>query len=62
MHNEEFRHKSEVRLYLALTRQRGLDWFKGFVYGWKRWPGSQLQKDYFDQLRKGNTGDYGEWK
>jgi hypothetical protein len=58
---EEHRHQCEVRHYLALARRQGLGWFKAFVVGWKRWPDSKLQRDFWAQWKAGNSGKHGEW-
>ena len=58
---EQFRHQCEVRAWIALTRKRGLPWFKSFTYKWKRWPDSQLQRDFWEQWKAGNSGAAGEW-
>ena len=59
--SEQHRHRCEVRHYLQLTRKRGLPWLKNFVGGWKRWPDSQLQTDFWEQWKAGNNGKHGEW-
>jgi hypothetical protein len=59
---EQHRHRCEVRHLLARTHGSGLGWLKGFVEDWKRWPGSQLQKDFWTQHKAGNTGQAGDWR
>ena len=58
---EQHRHRSETRHYLAQERKYDDAWFRCFLLGWQRWPGSALQKDFNEQRRLGNTGRHGEW-
>jgi hypothetical protein len=65
---EQFRHKCEVRDLIAKTRRNGKAWIQTYCEGdgktckpWKRWAGSALEADFWQQLRAGNTGQAGEW-
>lgn len=59
---EEHRHKCECRFWLAQTEKRGMEWFRDFVRNFKRWPDSKLQADYSEQYRRGNKGEWGDWR
>lgn len=48
-----------IRQLLRWRAERGDDWMRGFVAGWKRWPG--LREDFKRQWAAGGRGAEGDW-
>lgn len=57
---ETHRHRCWVRQLIVYRREWGLQKFREYVKGMKAWP--EIQKDFVDQWRKGNTGKDREWR
>ena len=53
-------HRSLVRQLLSLRAVYGLDWLRGYVKDWPRWPG--LRADFESQWLAGNRGELGDWR
>lgn len=49
-----------IRQLLAWRAERGLDWLRGYVAGWPRWP--ELKDDFATQWNAGNRGEAGDWR
>ena len=52
--------RSFVRHLLRLHLERGTEWLRGYVDGWKMWE-EDLRVDFWAQCRRGNTGEDGQW-
>ena len=52
--------RSLIRQLLRWHRERGAEWLRGYVDGWKMWE-EDLRVDFWAQCRRGNTGEDGQW-
>ena len=52
--------RSLIRQLLRLHLERGVEWLRGYVDGWKMWE-EDLRVDFWAQCRRGNTGEEGKW-
>ncbi len=52
--------RSLIRQLLRWHRERGVEWLRGYVDGWKMWE-EDLRVDFWAQCRRGNTGEEGKW-
>lgn len=52
--------RSLIRQLLRWHRERGEEWLRGYVDGWKMWE-EDLRVDFWAQCRRGNTGEEGKW-
>ena len=52
--------RSLIRHLLRLHLERGTEWLRGYVEGWKMWE-EDLRVDFWAQCRRGNTGEDGQW-
>ena len=52
--------RSLVLHLLRLHLERGTEWLRGYVDGWKMWE-EDLRVDFWAQCRRGNTGEEGKW-
>lgn len=52
--------RSLIRQLLRWHRERGTEWLRGYVEGWKMWQ-DDLRVDFWAQNRRGNTGEDGQW-
>lgn len=52
--------RSLIRQLLRWHRERGVEWLRGYVDGWKMWE-EDLLVDFWAQCRRGNTGEEGKW-
>ena len=63
MTNEEHRHRCEVRQWLKLRQEKGLQEFRRLItaYGLDRRRPS-VMRDIADQWSKGNKGEWKDWR
>lgn len=54
------RRQSLIRDLLRKTHQRGTEWLKSYVRGWKLWP--EIRDDVRAQWVAGNHGEPGDWR
>jgi tRNA A-37 threonylcarbamoyl transferase component Bud32 len=63
MTDEEHRHKCEVRYWIKIRKEKGLQEFRRLIsiydLGIKR---PTVMRDIQDQYIKGNRGEKGDWK
>lgn len=52
--------RSLVRHLLRLHLERGTEWLRGYVKGWKMWE-NDLRIDFWRQHRLGNDGEPEKW-
>ena len=52
--------RSLIRQLLRWHRERGAEWLRGYVEGWKRW--HELRAEFWAQAKAGNAGDPGDWR
>ena len=63
MNDETYRHQCEVRYWLKLRKEKGLQEFRRLIdtYGLDS-RRSSVMRDIYDQWSKGNRGEKGQWK
>ena len=49
-----------IRHLLRLHRERGNEWLREYVEGWRMWA-EELSVDFWAQQRLGNCGEHGKW-
>ena len=63
MTDEEYRHQCEVRYWIKIRKEKGLQEFRRLIsiydLGIKR---PTVMRDIQDQYIKGNRGEKGDWK
>jgi hypothetical protein len=62
MTDEEYRHRCEVRYWIRLRKEKGLQEFRRLISTYElgnRRP--SVMRDIQDQYIKGNTGQKGDW-
>ena len=52
--------RSLIRHLLRLHRERGNEWLREYVEGWRMWA-EELRVDFWKQQRLGNGGEEGKW-
>jgi hypothetical protein len=60
---ERLRHECEVRQLITWRQEWGLQKFRGYLLN-PKFNGRRelLEKDFYDQWKKGNRGAWGDWK
>lgn len=60
MDEQEHMRRCLIRQLLRWRHERGIDWFRSYVDGWKRW--DELRDDFAAQWQLGNRGAPNDWR